>query len=155
MLARCGMPVCAKEMKFKPMPLITNMRTTDSLMKHESYFYAELKRLKFIIDQLTNGNDVFIILDEILKGTNSKDKTYGSMELIKHLLSLNAYGMIATHDLELGVLEEQTNGKIINRCFEVENKNNKLIFDYKLHSGVTQNHNATYLMKQMGIILID
>ena len=134
------------------MTLITNMRTTDSLMKHESYFFAELKRLKYIIEQLKQGEDIFIILDEILKGTNSKDKTYGSMELIKHLLSLRAFGMIATHDLELGVLEKESNGKIINRCFEVENKTNQLYFDYKLQFGVTQNHNATYLMKQMGII---
>lgn len=151
-IARCGMTVCAKEMSFKPMSLITNMRTSDSLMKHESYFFAELKRLQYIIKQLIKGKDVFIILDEILKGTNSKDKTFGSMELIKHLLSLNAYGMIATHDLELGVLEVETKGKIINQCFEVENHQNKLRFDYKLHDGLTQNHNATFLMKQMGII---
>ncbi len=151
-LARSGMPVCATNMIFTPMLMITNMRTTDSLTKHESYFYAELKKLQYIIERLKNGNNVFIILDEILKGTNSKDKTYGSMELIKHLLSLNAHGMIATHDLELGVLQDSTNGKIVNCCFEVENKDNKLIFDYKLHPGVTQNHNATFLMKQMGII---
>ncbi|MGQ1787298.1 MULTISPECIES: MutS-related protein [unclassified Saccharicrinis] len=151
-LARCGMPVCASAMTFRPMSMITNMRTTDSLMKHESYFFAELKRLQYIIEQLKQGNDVFIILDEILKGTNSNDKTYGSMELIKHLLSLNAFGMIATHDLELGVLEDQTDGKIVNRCFEVENTDNKLHFDYKLQFGVTQNHNATFLMKRMGII---
>ncbi len=151
-LARSGMPVCGTSMVFKPIPMITNMRTTDSLTKHESYFYAELKKLQYIIERLKNGNDVFIILDEILKGTNSKDKTYGSMELIKHLLSLNAHGMIATHDIELGVLQDSTKGKIVNRCFEVENKDNQLIFDYKLHSGVTQNHNATFLMKQMGII---
>ncbi len=150
--ARCGLPVCAQSMTFKPMKLITNMRTTDSLMKHESYFYAELKRLQYIIEQLEKGQDVFIILDEILKGTNSKDKTFGSMELIKKLLSLNAYGMIATHDLELGILEKENKGKITNLCFEVINKKNELIFDYKLHPGVTQNHNATFLMKQMGII---
>ncbi len=151
-LARSGMSVCATSMVFRPMPMITNMRTTDSLTKHESYFYAELKKLQYIIERLKNGNDVFIILDEILKGTNSKDKTYGSMELIKHLLSLNAHGMIATHDLDLGVLQDRTKGKIVNRCFEVENKDNQLIFDYKLYLGVTQNHNATFLMKQMGII---
>lgn len=151
-LARCGMTVCAKKMTFKPMQMITNMRTTDSLMKHESYFFAELKRLKFIIDHLKKGHHIFIILDEILKGTNSKDKTYGSMELIKNLLSLNATGMIATHDLELGILENDTKGRIVNQCFEVENINNQLKFDYKLHSGVTQNHNATFLMKKMGII---
>ncbi len=151
-LARCGMTVCAKEMFFKPMKLVTNMRTTDSLMKHESYFFAELKRLKFIIDSIKEGQEVFIILDEILKGTNSKDKTYGSMELIKNLLTLKANGMIATHDLELGILEKDTSGKIINQCFEVKNTGNELLFDYKLYPGITQNHNATYLMKQMGII---
>ncbi|GAF02923.1 MutS-related protein [Saccharicrinis fermentans] len=154
-VARCGMPVCARSMYFKPMSLITNMRTSDSLMKNESYFFAELKRLQYVISQLKYGKDVFIILDEILKGTNSKDKTYGSMELIKHLLSLNAYGMIATHDLELGVLEEQTKGKIVNRCFEVENTGNELHFDYLLQAGITQNHNATFLMKRMGIIVTE
>lgn len=152
-LARCGMSVCATEMTFTPMQMITNMRTTDSLMKHESYFFAELKRLKFIIEHLKKGIPIFIILDEILKGTNSKDKTYGSLELIKNLLSLNAKGMIATHDLELGILEKETQGKIINLCFEVENIGNELIFDYKLHKGITQNHNASFLMKQMGIIV--
>jgi hypothetical protein len=151
-LARCGMTVCATDMTFKPMKMITNMRTTDSLIKHESYFFAELKRLKFIIDHLKEGIPIFIILDEILKGTNSKDKTYGSLELIKNLLSLNATGMIATHDLELGILEKETKGKIINQCFEVENIGNELKFDYKLHKGITQNHNASFLMKQMGII---
>ncbi len=151
-IARCGMNVCATKMIFKPMPLVTNMRTSDSLYKHESYFYAELKRLQMIIEKLNGGNNLFIILDEILKGTNSKDKTYGSMELIKNLLSLKGYGMIATHDLELGILESQTNGKITNLCFEVEHKKDHLLFDYKLRHGITQNHNATFLMKQMGII---
>ncbi len=151
-IARCGMNVCATKMTFKPMPLVTNMRTSDSLYKHESYFYAELKRLQMIIEKLKEGNNLFIILDEILKGTNSKDKTYGSMELIKNLLSLKGYGMIATHDLELGILETETKGKITNLCFEVEHKKDHLLFDYKLRNGITQNHNATFLMTQMGII---
>ncbi|WP_075603221.1 MutS-related protein [Saccharicrinis aurantiacus] len=154
-IAQSGMTVCAKKMVFKPMLLITNMRTSDNLMKHESYFFAELKRLKFIIDALYAGNEIFVILDEILKGTNSKDKTYGSMELIRHLLKLNVHGMIATHDLELGILEEESKGKVNNICFEVENTNNELKFDYKLYKGVTQNHNATFLMKQMKIIVND
>jgi len=150
--ARCGMTVCAKQMTFKPLSLVTNMRTTDSLMKHESYFFAELKRLQLIINKLEQGEKLFIILDEILKGTNSKDKTYGSMELIRKLIKLKAFGLIATHDLELEILEDETNKAILNMCFEVENKNNSLKFDYKLYRGITQNHNATFLMKQMGII---
>ncbi len=134
------------------MVLITNMRTSDNLLKSESYFFAELKRLKFIIDTLYQDMEVFVVLDEILKGTNSKDKTYGSMEMIRHLLRLKAFGMIATHDLELGVLQEESKGKVQNICFEVKNEHEKLQFDYKLYKGVTQNHNATFLMKQMNII---
>ena len=154
-LGNCGVVVCASKMKYLPMELVTNMRTTDSLMKHESYFFAELKRLKYIIDKLKVGNRLFIILDEILKGTNSKDKTYGSMELIRNLLNHNAYGMIATHDLELEILEKQTFSKIVNYCFEVKNQSGQLVFDYKLYKGVTQNHNASFLMKKMGIIPIE
>ncbi len=152
-LAQSGMTVCAESMRLKPMVLLTNMRTSDNLLKNESYFFAELKRLKFIIDTLYRGIEVFVVLDEILKGTNSKDKTYGSMEMIRHLLQLKAYGMIATHDLELGVLEEESDGKVQNICFEVKNDKDKLHFDYKLYRGVTQNHNATFLMKQMNIII--
>ncbi len=154
-LANCGAVVCADKMIYKPMELVTNMRTTDSLMKHESYFFAELKRLKYIIDKLRNGKDIFIILDEILKGTNSKDKTYGSMELIRNLLNYHAYGMIATHDLELEILEGETSGRVENFCFEVKNESGKLLFDYKLYKGVTQNHNASFLMKKMGIIPVE
>ncbi len=154
-LGNCGVVVCASKMKYLPMQLVTNMRTTDSLMKHESYFFAELKRLKYIIDKLKEGNRLFIILDEILKGTNSKDKTYGSMELIRSLLNHNAFGMIATHDLELEILEKQTSSKIVNYCFEVKNQSGQLVFDYKLYKGVTQNHNASFLMKKMGIIPIE
>ncbi len=154
-LANCGAVVCADRMIYKPMELVTNMRTTDSLMKHESYFFAELKRLKYIIDKLQNGNDIFIILDEILKGTNSKDKTYGSMALIRNLLNFTAYGLIATHDLELEILEDETSGRVANYCFEVKNDSGKLLFDYKLYKGVTKNHNASFLMKKMGIIPIE
>ncbi len=154
-LANCGVVVCADKMKYMPMELVTNMRTTDSLMKHESYFFAELKRLKYIIDKLKNGNNLFIILDEILKGTNSKDKTYGSMELIRNLLKHQAFGLIATHDLELEVLEKESDLKIVNYCFEVKNESGQLVFDYKLYKGVTQNHNASFLMKKMGIIPIE
>ncbi|MCW3805136.1 MutS-related protein [Plebeiibacterium marinum] len=151
-LANCGAVVCAEKMLYSPIKLVTNMRTTDSLMKNESYFFAELKRLKFIIDKLYAGEKLFIILDEILKGTNSKDKTFGSMALLRKLLNYNVFGMIATHDLELEILEEETGGRISNLCFEVTNDNDVLHFDYKLYKGVTQNHNASFLMKKMGII---
>jgi DNA mismatch repair ATPase MutS len=127
------------------------MRTADSLNENESYFYAELKRLKHIIEKLKQNKPSFILLDEILKGTNSVDKAKGSWKFVEHLTDLKATGIIATHDLTLCDLETKYPDKIINKCFEVQIDKNKIKFDYKLHSGVTQNMNASLLMQQMGI----
>lgn len=151
-LAGCGAPVCAKSFTFHPLPLLTNMRTTDSLAKHESYFFAELKRLQYIIETLKKGQPLFLIIDEMLKGTNSKDKTFGSIAMVRQLVKYNGYGLIATHDLELGDLETEFRGEVNNLCFEVIHEQDKIVFDYKLKPGVTTVHNATFLMKKMGII---
>ena len=121
------------------------------MQKNESYFYAELKRLKSIIDVLRDGNELFIILDEILKGTNSKDKHQGSEALLKQLISLKSSGIVATHDIMLGELESIFPDNIRNFCFEVDITDERLDFDYKLRRGVSQNMNATILMRQMGI----
>ena len=150
-LALCGAPVCASEMKISPIQLFTSIRTKDSLAKNESYFYAELLRLQAIIDELKTGRRLFIILDEILKGTNSKDKEMGSKALVKQLIELKAVGIIATHDLQLGGLIKDFPQYINNRCFEVDIHDDKLDFDYKLREGVSQNLNATFLMGKMGI----
>ncbi|NPA37947.1 MAG: DNA mismatch repair protein MutS [Chlorobi bacterium] len=151
-LAGSGTMVCADKFTYRPQRLITSMRTFDSLDKHESYFFSELKRLKYIVDELRRGEKIFFILDEILKGTNSHDKTKGSIALTEKLMELGAAGIIATHDLELGKLEEKHPGRIVNKCFEVEFDNGKLIFDYTLRNGITHSHNATYLMRNMGLI---
>jgi hypothetical protein len=151
-LAGAGTKVCAKDFRYTPIRLITSMRAMDSLDKHESYFFSELKRLKYIVDELKKGEKIFFIFDEILKGTNSQDKTKGSIELTEKLLTLDAYGIIATHDLELGKLEERHPDRIANKCFEVEFDNGRLLFDYKLRDGITHSHNATYLLKNMGLI---
>jgi len=153
MLAMAGTVVCAEKMVFMPVQLITSLRTTDNLVRNESYFFAELKRLKWIIDRLNSGEKLFIILDEILKGTNSKDKQQGSKALIEQFVRLNATGIIATHDIILGTLAKSYPDKVMNRCFEVSLKKNTLVFDYKLREGISQNMNATFLMKQMGITL--
>ncbi|SHF65373.1 MutS domain III [Bacteroides luti] len=155
LLACIGSPVCAKEMEIYPAQLITSLRTTDSLTDNESYFFAELKRLKLIIDKLENKEELFIILDEILKGTNSMDKQKGSFALIKQFMSLNANGIIATHDLLLGSLIDHYPEDISNYCFEAEVKDNELNFSYLLKDGVAQNMNACFLMKKMGIAVID
>lgn len=155
LLACMGTPVYAKTMAIYPTQLITSLRTTDSLTDNESYFFAELKRLKLIIDKLTAGEELFIILDEILKGTNSKDKQKGSIALIKQFMELSANGIIATHDLLLGTLAESYPDHVHNFRFEADIRNNELTFSYQLREGVAQNMNACFLMKKMGIAVID
>ena len=142
-------------MDIYPAHLITSLRTSDSLTDNESYFFAELKRLKLIIDKLNAQEELFIILDEILKGTNSMDKQKGSLALIKQFMSLQANGIIATHDLLLGSLAEIYPNNIKNFRFEADITNNELTFSYRLKEGVAQNMNACFLMKKMGIVVND
>ena len=153
LLACVGAPVCCERLKLHPNQLITSLRTSDSLSDNESYFFAELKRLKRIIDLLNQGQQLFIILDEILKGTNSMNKQKGSFDLIRQFMQMKANGIIATHDLLLGSLIKQFPEEIRNYCFEADIKDNELTFSYKLREGVAQNMNACFLMKKMGIIL--
>jgi DNA mismatch repair ATPase MutS len=150
-LGMIGAPVCGKGVTLNPVRLYTSIRTDDSLQKNESYFYSELKRLKAIIDELKRGTKLFIILDEILRGTNSKDKHAGSEALLKQLIDLKTAGIIATHDVALGILEKSFPDHIRNSCFEVDIDGSELSFDYKLRDGVSKNMNATILMREMGI----
>ena len=151
-LARTGAPVCAENMVFTPIEIYTNMRTTDSLLKDESYFYAELKRIKGVLDWLQKGEHIFVILDEMLKGTNSVDKLNGSRELLRKLVQYKSVSLIATHDLKLSEMETEFPQLVFNKCFEIRIENDELVFDYKLSDGVTKTMNATFLMKKMGII---
>lgn len=128
------------------------MRTSDNLLNAESYFYAELLRLQAMLNLLRDGESLFVIVDEMLKGTNSVDKLNGSKELIHQLISLKTHGIVATHDLGLTELAEKYPDSIQNQCFEVQLNRDELIFDYKLSKGVTRTMNATFLMKKMGII---
>lgn len=150
-LANMGAPVFAKSLRFYPFHLVTNLRTSDSLADNESYFFAELKRLKMIIDRLQSGEQVFIILDEILKGTNSEDKQKGSIALMKQLIANQGCGIIATHDLILGNLEKEYPNEVKNYRFEADITNEELTFTYKIREGVAQNMNACFLMSKMGI----
>lgn len=154
-LACTGSPVCCSYLDIYPAKLVTSLRTSDSLTDNESYFFAELKRLKQMIDRLNSGEELFIILDEILKGTNSMDKQKGSFALVSQLMELKANGIIATHDLLLGKLIEHFPDEIRNCCFEADITNDELTFSYKLREGVAQNMNACFLMKKMGLIIND
>jgi hypothetical protein len=152
-LALAGAPVCAGSFTCYPAPVFTSLRTTDSLSSNQSYFYAELLRLKELIDRLGRGAELFILLDEILKGTNSADKQAGSKALLAQLIGLGAAGFIATHDLELGNLEKSFSDDVTNYSFEAEIAGDELLFDYKLKRGIARNMNATFLMKRMGITI--
>lgn len=154
-LAQAGAPVCASKMSLSPMRVFTSMRTQDDLSESTSSFYAELKRLKVIIEAVKNADNqglpVFFLLDEILKGTNSVDRHTGSAALIRQLIWLRGGGIIATHDLELGRMEAESGGSVENLCMEVEIQDGQLFFDYKIKPGVSKSFNATLLMRQMGI----
>ncbi|MTE27011.1 MutS-related protein [Winogradskyella ouciana] len=150
-MANVGLPVCAKESKYKPIKLITSMRTTDSLTDDSSYFFSELTRLKFIVDTIAEDKNYFVILDEILKGTNSTDKAIGSRKFVEKLVKQNATGIIATHDLSLTEIEAELEA-VKNYYFDAEIKNDELFFDYKLKKGVCQNMNASFLLKKMEIV---
>lgn len=151
-IAQCGLPVNAKKMEITPMPVLTSLRQTDNLHENVSLFHAELLRLKFIRNHLKNRQPTLVLIDEMLRGTNSEDKLAGSQKLIEELTHENSLTLIATHDLELGKLEQKYNGSIRNACFESIIDNNELYFDYKLKQGIARNKNATFLLNKMNII---
>ncbi|WP_349562866.1 DNA mismatch repair protein [Ekhidna sp. MALMAid0563] len=150
-LSGIGAPVYAEKATVHPMPVFVSMRLSDSLTDSESYFYAEVKRLKYIMEQLDNG-DAFVLLDEILRGTNSDDKRNGTIEVIRKMAEKNAFGGIATHDLEVCNITHDYSKTLTNKRFEVEIVNDELVFDYKLRDGVCENKSASFIMKKMGVI---
>lgn len=150
-LASMGGPVIATSFNFKPRKLYSSMRTEDSLYSNESYFFNELKRLHTLVNLLNEGEEYFVILDEILKGTNSKDKAEGSFKFIEKLTTLPCTGIVATHDLSLCELEKVYPSQVVNLFFDVLIVDDDLHFDYQLRPGICENMNATFLMHKMGI----
>ncbi|MEQ6121563.1 DNA mismatch repair protein MutS [Reichenbachiella sp. MALMAid0571] len=148
-MAQAGLPVCAHSFSCSPTRVFTSMRTQDNLEEHISSFYAELKRIKQLLDSI-NESPVFYLLDEILKGTNSEDRHKGSISLINQLSKKNATGLISTHDLTLSNLE---NEQVKNYSFNSEIVGDEIIFDYKLTEGPCRSFNASKLMEKMGIIV--
>jgi len=150
-LTGIGAAVCADKANVHPLPVLVSMRLSDSLADSESYFYAEIKRLKQIMDALQNQR-AFVLLDEILRGTNSDDKRSGTIGVVKKMIENQAIGAIATHDIEVCLTTDAFPESLTNKCFEVEIINNDLHFDYKLRNGICQNKSATFLMEKTGII---
>ena len=146
LLAMNGLPVFADELKVSAFHLFTSMRTTDDLTHGISYFNAELLRLKKLLGSLHDDVPSLIILDEILKGTNSLDKLNGSRLFLQYIAERNVTGVIATHDLELSKMENEYVGRFHNYCFEIE-LGEDITYSYKITKGVARNQNATYLLK--------
>ena len=151
LLTLMGLPVCAKKADVHPLRLLVSMRLSDSLSDGKSYFFAEINRMQQIIHTLEQER-CLVLLDEVLRGTNSDDKQHGTIKIIERLLSLRALGVLATHDIEVCKLAEEYPKALKNKCFESEIKNDELTFDYKLREGVCKNKNATFLMKKLKII---
>ncbi|HEY4288414.1 MAG TPA: hypothetical protein VGN00_15025 [Puia sp.] len=152
LLAQCGLPVCASVFSFTPMCLLTSLRISDSLQEQTSYFMAELKKLRNIVDQLQAGKPALVLIDEILRGTNSEDKTHGSELFIRKLIQYHCLSLFATHDLSLGQMEQELTGTVSNYCFESVIEEDSLHFNYQLQRGIARNRNASFLMKKMEII---
>lgn len=146
-LALNGMPVCAEYMKISILKIFSSMRTTDDINSGTSYFNAELRRIKSMITYIKTNEYTFILLDEILKGTNSQDKLKGSLLFLRKIYTHNVAGIIATHDLELSILEKEYPKNFCNYCFDVDIQNESQ-FTYKLSKGVAKNMNATYLLNK-------
>ncbi|MES2690577.1 MAG: hypothetical protein V4658_09250 [Bacteroidota bacterium] len=148
-----GLPVHAGRFRFSPVKLLSSMRIADSLQDSTSYFYAELKRLKIIVDETEKpGLPSVLFIDEMLKGTNSKEKLDGSVAIIEKLVTKPCISFIATHDLALGALEQKFAGRVKNYSFESSIIDNNLVFDYKIKEGVASSTNATFLLRKMGIV---
>ena len=152
-LAFTGAPCCAKSARVSLLQLFTSMRTQDNLEEGVSSFYAELKRIEQLLELITSGKPIFFLLDEMFKGTNSKDRYKGGVSLIKQLSELNAFGIISTHDLELAKLAGK-HMMVANYSFNSEIKDGEMLFNYKITDGICKDFNASELMRRSGINIL-
>ncbi|WP_372950585.1 MutS-related protein [Mariniphaga sp.] len=149
-LALAGAPCCAKYGQVSNLKIFTSMRTQDNLKKGISSFYAELSRIEKMLKLIEKSQNVFFLLDEMFKGTNSEDRHKGGFSLINQISGLKASGIIATHDIELAKLSENKR-LVTNYSFNSEIKENSMIFSYELHPGICNDFNASELMRKSGI----
>jgi DNA mismatch repair ATPase MutS len=152
-LALTGAPCCAQRARVSHMQVFTSMRTQDNLEEGVSSFYAELKRIAQLLKLIESGRPLFFMLDEMFKGTNSKDRHRGGFSLIRQLRELNAFGMISTHDLDLATLTEK-HTLVTNYSFNSTMEGDRLVFSYRLTPGLCKDFNASALMQQNGIKIL-
>lgn len=150
-LAFAGAPVCAQRFEVSLMRIVSYMRIKDSLNESTSTFKAELDRLQMILNIAQRGEKAYFLIDEMLRGTNSVDKYRGSKAVIRKLLTDNAAGMVATHDLQLAKLEQEHPGRVRNYHFDIQIENGEMHFDYKLKEGECATFNASILLQKIGV----
>ncbi len=150
-LAQCGAPVRARKLKISPLAVAASVCVLDSLQGGVSRFYAEITRLKLIMDMAEKPLPVLFLLDELLSGTNSHDRRVGAEAVVRGLLQRNAIGMLTTHDLALAEIAAQLGARAVNVHFEDHLENGELRFDYRLTPGIVQTSNALDLMRSIGL----
>jgi hypothetical protein len=154
-LALAGAPVCATRLGFGPLHVVASMRVRDSLEEGVSRFYAEVRKLKRVIDRARSGAPTLFLLDEILHGTNSRERLIGARAIVRELIARGAMGGVSTHDLAIGDLETELPGKVTNVHFEEQVSGDTMTFDYRLRPGVVHSSNALRIMKMVGIDVVD
>jgi len=152
-LAYTGAPVCAKAMRLSVFSINTYMRIKDSLNESTSTFKAELNRLKMILDNVVNDKKTFVLIDEMLRGTNSRDKYLGSKVFVEKLIAEKTPALFATHDLQLADLKLTNQSTLRNYHFDITINNGEMMFDYKLKNGPCETFNAAILLKEIGLTL--
>ena len=152
-LAYAGAPVCAKEMRVSIFELFSYMRIKDSLNDQTSTFKAELNRLKMILDAITSTPNALVLIDEMLRGTNSRDKYLGSKVFIEKLIEQGTPALFATHDLQLSEMEADHRSTVRNYHFDIQILEGEMKFDYKLKHGPCKTFNAALLLKEIGLTL--
>jgi DNA mismatch repair ATPase MutS len=157
-LANAGAPVCAKRLRLGSLRVATSMRVSDSLEEGTSRFYAELKKLRLVLELAraakSGGPAVLFLLDEILHGTNTRERVIGARAILRELIAQHAMGAVSTHDLALGDLESELEGRVKNVHFEEQVEGDVMTFDYRLRAGVVQSSNALRLMKIVGLDVV-
>ncbi len=151
-LARLGTPVCAKKFRVSPLRVYTSMRNADNLEKSISSFYAELLRVKLIVEAAKRGEEILFLVDEIFRGTNSADRHTGAEAVIRRLSDMGAVGLVSTHDLDLASLADDAERPFVSCHFAEHYENGELRFDYRLQPGVATTRNAMHLMRMVGIV---
>ena len=150
-LAMAGAPVCAQRLRLTPLEVAASIRVNDSLREGSSRFYAEIKRLRSIFDLAGNGPPLLFLLDEVLQGTNSKDRRVGAQGVVRALLKCGAIGLVTTHDLSLTEIGEPLDHQLHNVHFQDEIEDGMMKFDYRLREGVVTKSNGLELMRIIGL----